>query len=233
MYIYIHTHIFSAHQDLQKCTVFFIKRVIATVMQMLHMHTAAHCITLQRTSTQCTTLQQLQHTAPHCTMLQQIEYIIRITHQEITDLLSKSSLPTHCNTYHHTTTHKTQCKPLQHTAKHLNILQPTATHCNPLQHTAPYCTTLHHTAPHCTIQQHNAPRSSTLHHTAPHCNTLHHTAPHCNSLQHTAPHRTTLQLTATHCNPRNPLKMSRRSPVENKNTHNTHINLNKQKLVEF
>ena len=49
------------------------------------------------------------------------------------NVYSKGSSATHCNTLQHTATH---CNTLQHSATHCDTLQHTATHCNTLQHTA-------------------------------------------------------------------------------------------------
>jgi len=93
-------------------------------------------------------------------------------------------------------------------------------HCNTLQHTASqaHCNTLQHTATHC----------NTLQHTATHCNTLQHTATHCNTpkLQHTTA-RNTPQRGVPLCESDKRRRGERDAGVENKNTQNTQIDLNK------
>ena len=106
-----------------------------------HVHVAAHCITLQctttgtrsclgvyhvHTATHCNTL---QHTATHCNTLQQSQEVV---------------LKYAMYTLQHAAT---RCNTLQHPATPCNRYKKSSwstpcTHCNTLQHTATHCNTL-------------------------------------------------------------------------------------------
>jgi len=132
-------------------------------------HNAAHCNTLQHTTTQSTTL---QHTATHTA-----------THLISHDVSEE----------HHVSQIHGDAVFQQHNAAHCNTLQHTATHCTTPQHTAPHTAT--YPAGHDISQEHHA---SLIHgdavlqqHNAAHCNTLQHTATHHKTLYHTATHAAT------------------------------------------
>jgi len=138
--------------------------------------TAIHYNTLQRTATNCNTL---QHSATHfwiCTGM----------------------TTTHCNTMQHTAPY---CNILQHTATHCNTLQYTATLCNERQHIATHCNKLRwddcNTLQCIAAQMHCSVYCNALQHTATHCNALQRTATHCNALQRTTAH---CKLTAAYGN---------------------------------